>query len=270
MLLRRITEQVKTQNWFAVALDFIIVVAGVGFAMYGQQWLSEREQRADLATAETALQGDLLQNYYNAKERLAKAQCRIDTYEAVAAQLLEPGEDWVGVARLNTDETFRQALPAVFRAPNRVWGSIVWEAELAKGTFTQMTDERRTNFGLLFKQSLHAEQLQDDIFTLQGRLKALAVATTMNQSNKLRYYEVLGEMDDKSALLELISGQIIEQIEEIGFDAQLIEMLLSTLETATISDFQTNFNENGQTIYGPCFLPTDFSALDGSVSEEQN
>ncbi len=29
MLLRRVTEHVKTQNWFAVGLDFLIVVVGV-------------------------------------------------------------------------------------------------------------------------------------------------------------------------------------------------------------------------------------------------
>ena len=29
MILRRITEHVKAQNWFAVGLDFLIVVVGV-------------------------------------------------------------------------------------------------------------------------------------------------------------------------------------------------------------------------------------------------
>ena len=29
MILRRITEHVKAQNWFAVAIDFVIVVVGV-------------------------------------------------------------------------------------------------------------------------------------------------------------------------------------------------------------------------------------------------
>ena len=42
MILRRITEHVKAQNWFAVGLDFVIVVIGVGVAMFGQQWLSDR------------------------------------------------------------------------------------------------------------------------------------------------------------------------------------------------------------------------------------
>lgn len=37
MILRRLTTHVKDQNWFAVALDFIIVVTGIWVAlMVGQ------------------------------------------------------------------------------------------------------------------------------------------------------------------------------------------------------------------------------------------
>lgn len=50
MLLRRITEHVKAQNWFAVAIDFVIVVVGVFIGIQVSNWneacsdrLSERE-----------------------------------------------------------------------------------------------------------------------------------------------------------------------------------------------------------------------------------
>jgi hypothetical protein len=43
--LRSLTKHLREQNWFAVVLDFVIVVfgVGVGVAMMGQQWLSERQ-----------------------------------------------------------------------------------------------------------------------------------------------------------------------------------------------------------------------------------
>jgi hypothetical protein len=84
--LRRVAEHVKAQNWSAVALDFFVVVIGVGVAMLGQQWLSDRQQRADMAVSEPALQSDVLSNYFNAKERLAVANCRVESYRAMAAQ----------------------------------------------------------------------------------------------------------------------------------------------------------------------------------------
>lgn len=39
MILRHITEHVKAQNWFAVGLDFVVVVIGVGVALPSSQAL---------------------------------------------------------------------------------------------------------------------------------------------------------------------------------------------------------------------------------------
>ncbi len=48
MLLRRITEHVKAQNWFAVGLDFIIVVVGVFIGIQVANWNASRADH-DLA-----------------------------------------------------------------------------------------------------------------------------------------------------------------------------------------------------------------------------
>lgn len=46
MLLRRITKHVKDQNWFAVAIDFVIVVIGVFIGIQVANWNDARSQRA--------------------------------------------------------------------------------------------------------------------------------------------------------------------------------------------------------------------------------
>ena len=45
MLLRRITQHVKDQNWFAVGLDFVIVVAGILIAFQITNWNEARGDR---------------------------------------------------------------------------------------------------------------------------------------------------------------------------------------------------------------------------------
>lgn len=45
MILRRLTKNVKDQNWFAVGLDFCIVVARVFVGRQAQQWAAYRDQR---------------------------------------------------------------------------------------------------------------------------------------------------------------------------------------------------------------------------------
>ncbi len=47
MLLRRIIEHVKTQNWTAVGLDFVIVVVGVLLAFQITAWNDDRINRID-------------------------------------------------------------------------------------------------------------------------------------------------------------------------------------------------------------------------------
>ena len=53
MLLRRIIEHMKAQNWFAVGLDLVIVVVGVFIGLQAQQW---NEARKDAVQHEKLLE----------------------------------------------------------------------------------------------------------------------------------------------------------------------------------------------------------------------
>lgn len=59
MLLRRITEHVKAQNWTAVALDFVIVVVGVFIGIQVANWNEVREDKSDRTAYLERLAGDL-------------------------------------------------------------------------------------------------------------------------------------------------------------------------------------------------------------------
>ena len=45
MRLRSLTKHIREQNWFAVALDFVIVVVGILIAFQITNWNERREQR---------------------------------------------------------------------------------------------------------------------------------------------------------------------------------------------------------------------------------
>ena len=47
MILRRITENVRSQNWFAVAVEFVIVVVGVFMGLQVQDWNEARKERIE-------------------------------------------------------------------------------------------------------------------------------------------------------------------------------------------------------------------------------
>ena len=59
MLLRRITQHVKDQNWFAVAIDFAIVVFGVFIGLQVANWNEARGDRAAEARYLLSLDQDM-------------------------------------------------------------------------------------------------------------------------------------------------------------------------------------------------------------------
>ena len=59
MILRRLTKHVKDQNWFAVGLDFVIVVTGVFIGLQASNWNDDRETRQRAAVFSERLTQDL-------------------------------------------------------------------------------------------------------------------------------------------------------------------------------------------------------------------
>ena len=61
MILRRITQHVKDQNWFAVGLDFFIVVVGVFIGLQVSNWNDTRAEQVDSALVLERLDEDFQQ-----------------------------------------------------------------------------------------------------------------------------------------------------------------------------------------------------------------
>ncbi len=59
MLLRRITQHVQNQNWFAVFIDFLIVVVGVFIGIQVANWNQANIDRKDEAVILQDLHADV-------------------------------------------------------------------------------------------------------------------------------------------------------------------------------------------------------------------
>lgn len=182
------------------------------------------------------------------------AQCRAERYRDIAVKLLLPSDDWTGMPFVVADSKRRaeltrtHALPVVLRSPGRPYGSRLWDAEMGRGTFNQMDDERRSRLDAAFSQGESIERWQDEAARLQGELSLLAVSTTINSSDRRSYYKVLGELDEMGEDMETSAGQLIERIESIGFEG-------TQQEADGALAFLKERNEIGRAIYGDCYLP---------------
>lgn len=254
MLLRRVIDHVQTQNWFAVGIDFVIVVAGVLFALTAEQWLRDGQQRADLEQAEIAVNADLLTNLFAAREVAALAPCRRERTQILSKLLEEEGDNWGGLPWSPHQGAFGAQLPEVLPTPYRLWGSRVWDAEQLTGTFATMNSSRRRALDSVFTGANLIIVKQEDVFDAQSRLKTLAMKRKISASDRSRYLEYLHYHDQQSGLLERMARQTLVQIEafEVSPDQAYIE---------DFSNFLPDYFIERAERYGDCFVPFDMPFL---------
>ena len=65
MISRRISEHVRSHNWFAVTIDLVIVVLGVFIGLQVQEWNTARQERARGQTYSARLTDDLRYEAWN-------------------------------------------------------------------------------------------------------------------------------------------------------------------------------------------------------------
>ncbi|PHR54024.1 MAG: hypothetical protein COA47_16165 [Robiginitomaculum sp.] len=257
MIFRRIKAHVAKEDWFAVILDFFIVVAGVGMALMAEQWIGGRHARSDLAQAKIAIRGDLYDNYFNVKERISLAECRKVRTRELAHALSQPDAQWTGMPLIGYADGIASVFPPVLPATYRQWGSRIWDAEFQNGTFNGMDQERKQAMDSMFSMAKYMNVIQAKVYDTQARLRVLALTTDMTTSDRIKYYELLTYHDGQSSLIELGSQQIMLQIEGIGLDDD-------KAIHAQYSDLVTRFNTGQSEQLGECYTPIVLPFLEGN------
>ena len=85
VILRRLVEHAKTQNWFAVALDFFIVVLGVFIGIQAASWNQARQDRQE----ERRYYAQLLVDLRVDLETFSGAERRANRYDEAAQMVLD-------------------------------------------------------------------------------------------------------------------------------------------------------------------------------------
>ena len=93
MILRRITEHVKAQNWFAVAIDFVIVVGGVFIGIQVSNWNEARSERAKEVFTIAALRSDFQALDFSVSHGVCFHRRALDGLQVVAEPLNARGLD---------------------------------------------------------------------------------------------------------------------------------------------------------------------------------
>ncbi len=111
MILRSITKHVKDQNWFAVGLDFIIVVVGIFVGLQVSAWNDARGERQAEITASVALHEDIVSTV-SELQRTIDLTAASNTSLRVLAEYADGQHDDLSLAQID-----RHILFGVYRIP---------------------------------------------------------------------------------------------------------------------------------------------------------
>ena len=140
MLLRRITKHVKDQNWFAVALDFVIVVVGILIAFQITEWNQGRSNEKLRVQYLERLQTDLNETikYLSANED--NSEQKIEVVDAFVATLNAQDSDENELILSTKDYFYR--------------GTLFSDFKVFRSTFDDLTSSG--NLGILRSHELSA------------------------------------------------------------------------------------------------------------------
>lgn len=135
MLLRRVMEHLRTQNWTAVALDFVIVVVGVLIGIELSNWNEDRLRKADDARYLERIEQDLLAM----KERMDGSRVRTEELRDAGMTTL------AALSQCRDDPAERDAYDMIFKAyqispPLRFYRA-AYDEMTAMGAFARIENE---------------------------------------------------------------------------------------------------------------------------------
>ena len=159
MILRRITKHVKDQNWFAVGLDFLIVIMGILIAFQITNWNETRQDRAEEAIFLRDLHDDILRaSSQSARTEFLRVNQARDLETAVELvfsetpdrELSEP--ECTAIAYSFTNNVSRSRLPSLIQLQTAGRTGIISDRNLAR-QLAELT-QRHEALGTIIREVL--------------------------------------------------------------------------------------------------------------------
>ncbi len=227
MLLRRIIEHVRAQNWTAVALEFIIVVVGVLIAFQITAWNDMRITESKTRILTVRLNDDLARHrqtmswtadYYEAVRR----------YGAIAATVLDG----------NTETDDNTLLVAAFRAtqvPGYVPSRAAYDELVATGAISVIENENLHRIAtLFFEPGIYFDAFYySESFNYRVRFRELVPAGVHDALREQcgDRYDPLADVGqprleiDYDCVVNFPEGELRRAVDNLRADDRLIETL---------------------------------------------
>lgn len=251
MLLRRVVQHVKDQNWTAAALDFGIVVVGVLLALWASQWASDRDARRSARIATEAMDADLMLTAIGTMRRFTTQQCLVDAIKRTSAAASVPdGEPFVAPPPAKQSLVSDSVFPTYY--PVALWNypTQAFDRAVAIGAFDHMDARRAAEYATAYEwvRALGEANAAEEI--LESRLAIVAMIDRIEAPTRLAIRRDLAELDGWNRSVLNSGRSLFDALHRLGIEP-----------TEKDRTNWSRYNELARAIRGDCVidLPLDFS-----------
>ena len=230
MILRRITEHVKAQNWFAVGLDFTIVVVGILIAFQISSMAERRDERATFDRQMQALKIEMTENLERYETTLEKIEDQFDSLSRLRALLVDPsleaseseidsllfqsvGVTGVYTKRNSLDTALSSDLYTEINSPELIDAIERWEEKLSQLNRVQQDALR---FRDIRMHTYFTEHLAYASVFATSQLAAGKIAPSNTGNSRI-------ELSQNRVLDNILAGRQLSTLQDITYTGELAE-----------------------------------------------
>lgn len=198
----------KFEVWRRFASEIAIIVIGVLIALYAQQFVEDRGDRARAESAIAALRHEVAQIDFYANETEITAPCVLAQIEAIQRKLAS-GERGL-LPRYSDTTSF------VLRMPHRPWADTAWQSVSASDTLRRLEPTIDLNLSSMYGQATdQAERVMRSDGWVDD-LGVLAVMMPSGESERIRLIGVTEHLRGIVQSIDLSAGQMRDSIAAAG------------------------------------------------------
>lgn len=197
-------------GWRAFAGEVGIIVIGVLIALAAQQAVETWRWQQDVERTQKDLDDEILYNVASGAERIAIDRCLKQRLQLLGAAVARTRGQWTPLPPV-APSLMKPVLPLVYRAPNRIYTTDVWEQAKANGVVSHMAPADVQSYSAAYSQVANLRHHNAEEHRLMPALSFLGFAGPLDPSSRERALTIIATLDAHNGWMLLIARQVAER-----------------------------------------------------------
>ncbi|WP_428408920.1 hypothetical protein [Hyphococcus sp.] len=238
MLLRRVIEHVKAQNWTAVSIDFVIVVAGVLLALWASEWAAARQGLAAAKRAQDTIETELFDASRAVYNFNSSIPCSLELLSALEAALVSDGQT---PEILTQDRGF---IPFGLVIPP----TLARDQATASGAMAHVPRDKQVAYRSVYGRLETIGEITGRLNERADVFAPLIMGRPMTEPERNAMLSDLRWMRTRLRIVESVSEQMFDELAPLDLEQRI--------DPRRAEEFSVIINELRE-VYGGCVRPPD-------------